>query len=275
MRNIMAQLIVLTSVTAITGCATWPAKGQGGWGESFPHTLSPVEFEQPLQPHHGQRFELELASRHLDTLVLEGANYCFPATVFQARLRENRILRELLGGLNFDATSHLLIQRKVLSDLEKQLDMAKHSEACLPPNRILITKIKTKRAKASPLKHLIFLLNSDNQFAHNSFQLNPKYVTNLTKASSILNQHSQYKLYIEGHADITGTETGNIKLAKKRAERVAKQLQTHGIDKSRITIGYQGSSQPLVAGNEPHIRLTNRRVMISINGPTNAASTRK
>ena len=77
---------------------------------------------QPLGPEHGQFFELELTTRHLDILILEGAELYFPATVVQARQLQQRIAREIAGGLDGDAAVDLVILRGLVNALERQLD---------------------------------------------------------------------------------------------------------------------------------------------------------
>jgi len=98
MQNLIRNSILLT-VFGLSGCSSWPEIGHGGLGEHHYELLSPTMPNQPLGPEHGLRFDLELTARHLDVLVIEGANICFPATVVQAKQRQHRIERELLGGL--------------------------------------------------------------------------------------------------------------------------------------------------------------------------------
>ncbi len=57
---------------------------------------------------------------------------CLPAHVEKARLWENRIARELHGGLQKDAADNLKIQNQALAQLRCRLNIAKRSGACQP-----------------------------------------------------------------------------------------------------------------------------------------------
>ena len=191
---------LLASLVATTGCSSWPAKGQGGMAEQHQQDIHPAIYNQPLDPERPLHFEFELAERHLDILILEGAKLCFPATVAQAALRQQRIARELVGGLHFDAANDLIIQRKVLAQLERQLDAVTAQQSC-----VIATELNSNTADtASPLSHekaakvdsslldndalsaqILALLNSDNQFAFDiPSQNNDNLKTNFTPGNT-------------------------------------------------------------------------------------------
>jgi len=242
----------------VSGCSIWPDIGHGGLGEHHYESLSPVMPNQPLGPEHGLRFDLELTARHLDILVIEGADICFPATVVQAKQRQHRIERELLGGLEFDAANNLVIQRGLLARLERQLDYVSDQYQCSKSTE-KTTKMATDIAQTAFL-----LLNSDNQFSFNSSELNPKYIGRLAEASSLLKQHQHFSLKVTGHADVLGKESYNKTLSLDRAKKVGRYLEIFGIHKSRLEISALSSSDPYFSGREPQNRLVNRRVSIEL-----------
>ena len=124
----------LFGLLGLTACSNWPIEGLGGMAEHHQQTLSPIfQSGKPLGSEHGLLFDLELTSRHLDMLVLEGAELCFPATVVQAKQRQNRISRELQGNLKYDAANDIIIQRNLLARLERQLDYVKQNDVCILP----------------------------------------------------------------------------------------------------------------------------------------------
>ncbi|WP_051563713.1 OmpA family protein [Enterovibrio calviensis] len=257
----LSTLIIITAMTS--GCSMFPDDGEGGMAEHHYSALSPVLADQPIGPEHGLRFEWELSARHLDVLVLEGAELCFPATVYQARRMQARIVRELHGGLEFDAANDLIIQRAALERLEKQLDAVVKSGACTPNGT-------GQYASASQLAEEIYaLLNIDNQFAFNSPEVNPKYMGHLAEAAHLLRDLPQYTLHITGHTDSIGNQRANKALSLARANQVKRYLQIFGIAPSRLTVAAVGSTDPLFDGNEPQERLVNRRVSIElIEAPT-------
>ncbi|WP_096618664.1 OmpA family protein [Candidatus Enterovibrio altilux] len=251
-------LSLLLPIVVLLGCSAFPEHGTGGMAEHHYSSLSPVMADEPLGPEHGLRFEWELASRHLDVLILEGAELCFPASVVNARRMLERIVRELHGGLKFDAANDLIVQRVTLERLEKQLDAVVSSAACIPPKSVGF------QSTAELAEKIYSLLNADNQFAFNSSEINPKYMGRLAEAAMILRDITQFNLLITGHADAIGNTKINKKLSLARANQVKRYLQIFGIVSSRLTVAAVGSSDPLFEGNQAQIRLTNRRVSIEL-----------
>ncbi|PMN94233.1 OmpA family protein [Enterovibrio norvegicus] len=249
---------LILPIVVLSGCSAFPDHGQGGMAEHNYSSLTPVMADEPLGPEHGLRFEWELTSRHLDILILEGAELCFPATVVQARRMQNRIVRELQGGLEFDAANDLIIQRTTLERLEKQLDAVRGSKACIPPGSIGF------QSAAELAAQIYGLLNADNQFSFNSSEVNPKYMGRLAEAATLLRDVTQYDLHITGHADSVGNGPKNKALSLARANQVKRYLQIFGIAPSRLTVDAVGATDPLFEGNQPEVRLTNRRVSIEL-----------
>jgi peptidoglycan-associated lipoprotein len=80
----------------------------------------------------------------------------------------------------------------------------------------------------------------------------------------ILKQHAKYllqnptlSLNINGYTDARGSEKANLNLSKKRAEEVMHQLETMGINPSRIHILAWGESHPV---KSIHNYAENRRI---------------
>jgi len=267
MQRLITPFIIVGLLSA-SACSSWPPKGQGGMAEHHKQDINPAIFDQPLDPERPLHLEFELAERHLDVLILEGAKLCFPATVVQAALRQQRIARELVGGLHFDAANDLIIQRKVLAQLERQLDAVREQQSCIPSIELATSSPVASETPSSQTtgvdfrQQILLLLNSDNQFAFDSAELNPKYQSRLTEAAQLLQHASPLQLIITGHSDILGDEQYNQSLSLARAHKVGSYLQSYGVDAARIQYHAQGASHPLFSGEAPHIRLTNRRVTI-------------
>lgn len=263
-------LFFLSSLVLQTGCTAWPLPGSGGMAEHQRENISPILPDHPLGPEHGLRFDLELTSRHLDVLVLEGAELCFPATVIQARQRQHRIERELIGELTYDAANDLIVQRGLLARLERQLDYVTHHDLCVIADQDLISPRTSPNM--SPIAsiddpaqdNLSHLLNCDNQFAFDSSEINPKYLAKLAEAAIILRDKPHLQLKISGHADHKGKPAYNKKLSLKRAHVVGRYLEIFGIEKHRLTYSAKGSSDPYIESNGSHNRLVNRRVTIKV-----------
>lgn len=257
-------LLLLTLPLMITaGCTSYPKAGSGGMAENYLGSdFSPVLPDEPLGPEHGLRFDWKLTKLHLDMLIQEGANWCFPGSVLQLTIRQNRIARELDGGLQLDAANDIIIQRKALSKLEQQLDYVTNDAQCVPPEN------ETNNTQVTAIETLINLLNSDNQFAHNSAEINPKYMGNLAESAQLLQRNPTLMLSVTGHADADGSLEHNEKLAMDRARQVKRYLTIFGLEPTRITTQSLGETLPLFEGKTPAVKLTNRRVTIEVNAQT-------
>ncbi|UPR56677.1 OmpA family protein [Vibrio sp. ED004] len=268
----LKNYIALSLSVLVLGCTSYPEQGTGGLAESYDSInyqnsdFSPVMPDEPLGPEHGLRFDWQLAKLHLDALIQEGARWCFPAAVVQAIEKQNRIARELQGGLLLDAANDLVIQRKRLNELEVQLDYVTSQARCEPPKNE-----NQFRMQLSVIEQLYDLLNVDNQFAQDSTEVNPKYMGKLAEASYILKENKSLDLIVTGHADATGTEEYNDKLALGRAKQVERYLTIFGLSPQRIKAVSVGETVPLFDGETAGTLLTNRRVSIEIISPKNAA----
>lgn len=161
-------------------------------------------------------------------------------------------------GITFDAANDIIIQRRLLNRLERQLHYVNQHKACALP------KTPQLNAPGEIGKKISTLLNVDNQFAVGSSSLNPKFVVRLGKAVELLTKAVGYRLLITGHADNTGNDKSNLKLSQQRATQVSRYIQIMGIAKDRIDVAALGSNEPLIAGNRSETRLVNRRVTIEL-----------
>ncbi|WP_114764563.1 OmpA family protein [Vibrio rhodolitus] len=256
----MSFLSILILVFVLQGCTSYPPEGRGGLAEQhIDNSFAPVMPDEPLGPEHGLRFDWQLTKLHLDSLIREGARWCFPAAVVQALEKQNRIARELDGGLLLDAANDLVIQRKRLGELERQLDYVTSQANCVPP-----LNENSFRAQLAVVDQLFDLLNVDNQFAFNSTEVNPKYMGHLARAANILRDNPSLNLSITGHADAQGDPQYNQKLAMGRAKQVQRYLIIFGLEPNRMTTQSLGDSLPLYEGVSDGVRLTNRRVSIEV-----------
>jgi outer membrane protein OmpA-like peptidoglycan-associated protein len=205
---------------------------------------------------------------------MEGANQCFPASVHLAKLRENRIAREIAGELFEDAENNLIIQRLDLNRIEQKLEAVVTETSCWAsdsldkPEEMKVDSIDkpvdTAELRSTDILHLFKLLNSDNQFALNSDQINPKYALNLIRACSLLDNEPDIKLNVVGHSDASGKTDYNATLSSRRTMAVVEFLSDCNIDIARINSSFEGDSAPLYDGRSPAVDLVNRRVSIEL-----------
>ncbi|WP_432452624.1 MULTISPECIES: OmpA family protein [unclassified Agarivorans] len=266
MRCIVIGLLLLIG----SGCSSWPKQGRGGFAE---HQLSILAWldgssgslqQSEIGPEHGLQFESILTKHQLDLLVLEGAELCFPASVAQARSQQQRIIRELEGGLTLDAANDLEIQQHFLAMLEQRLDRVLQSGACQTDS---FGQIQSSRLMVS----ISDALNSNNQFAFDSSELTPAYRDQLSRLTPII-VASKLSLMITGHSDSKGDQAYKQDLSLARAQRVADYMVELGMPQSLIKLQAAADSQPYFTGDSDEVRHSNRRVTVSLidSYPSNA-----
>lgn len=125
----MKRLIAASlSLLLLGGCKAtyWPEYGQGGAAERHPIAASAEGLRGELLG------ELSLVRDRREWLRQAGAEDCLPGQVVQAQHLENRIAREIDGGLLVDGQLNLQRQRDNLLVLERRLQFMTESGSCLP-----------------------------------------------------------------------------------------------------------------------------------------------
>lgn len=106
--------------------------------------------------------------------------------------------------------------------------------------------------------------NTQLLFDFNKTELKEANKADLQKLAETLKQNPETDMLIVGHTDDIGTESSNLDLSEKRANAVASQLISAGVDIKRMKIQGWGESQPSVLNNTENNRSQNRRVEIAI-----------
>lgn len=98
-------------------------------------------------------------------------------------------------------------------------------------------------------------------FDSGSDRLRPESTPTLTDIATMLKDHPELKLLIEGHTDAIGDDEFNLDLSRKRAASVKKYLvENHGIDATRLETQGFGEQNPVDSNDTPEGRQNNRRV---------------
>jgi len=106
------------------------------------------------------------------------------------------------------------------------------------------------------------VLSSETSFEFNSAQLKPAAYPELDKLLEQMKKYPMSRWRIEGHTDDVGTEDGNVKMSKMRAESVLNYFVSRGIPQGRFEVVGLGSRQPVADNATPEGRSKNRRVEI-------------
>ena len=274
----LMPLMVVAGVALLSGCMNWADAGKGGAGEDGPSVDNQTAFVPVGYDPRELLQDFDSDRRHLDVLVLQGASNCFPASVHLAELRENRLAREMAGDLYQDAETTQIAHRRDLQRIERKLKAIDRDTNCwdaigaqqadvaaLSPSSISADAVgETDDSTIKMSEKLFRLLNSDNQFALNSDQINPKYADNLISACAILGTIPDIKLNVIGHTDASGKAEENDSLSFRRARAVVEFLISCDIDPRRIGQSFEGDKAPLFQGRSPAIDLVNRRVSVEL-----------
>ena len=98
-------------------------------------------------------------------------------------------------------------------------------------------------------------------FAVNSSEILPESTPTLEEIGTMLQEHEDLRIRIEGHTDATGDDASNQTLSEKRAGAVRRFLvDTYGIDESRLESQGFGESSPVDTNDTPEGQQNNRRV---------------
>jgi len=98
-------------------------------------------------------------------------------------------------------------------------------------------------------------------FDTGSDRIRPESTPTLKEIGTMLKEHPELKLMVEGHTDNVGAAASNQALSEKRAEAVRQYLiEAYGVDASRLQSKGFGSSKPVTGNDTPQGRQQNRRV---------------
>lgn len=96
-------------------------------------------------------------------------------------------------------------------------------------------------------------------FSTNSADITPLSKAMLDNFAEYLKENPHIKIRIEGHTDNIANASFNLKLSKRRAQKVYRYLVKKGIKRSRITYEGYGEMQPIADNDTEKGRAKNRR----------------
>ena len=103
------------------------------------------------------------------------------------------------------------------------------------------------------------------QFDSNQSVLKPEYFPELNEVASVISQHSNIEVTIEGHTDSQGSAEHNELLSEQRAEAAADYLMRNStLAPDRFKIVGHGERFPIADNSLAAGRKENRRVMLII-----------
>lgn len=100
-------------------------------------------------------------------------------------------------------------------------------------------------------------------FQPGSVSFTPDSDAALAQLLSLLRQHPQGRIRIEGHTDNTGPDAVNLRVSRDRAAAVANYLMARGIPADQLVVTGYGSTQPIADNATERGRMQNRRIEIN------------
>jgi peptidoglycan-associated lipoprotein len=98
------------------------------------------------------------------------------------------------------------------------------------------------------------------RFAFDSSSLDAQSKSILDRTATILKEHPEVRLTVQGHADERGTTDYNMALGMRRADAVVDYLAMQGVDRDRLFMVSYGEEKPLLDENNTMAWSANRRV---------------
>jgi outer membrane protein OmpA-like peptidoglycan-associated protein len=107
---------------------------------------------------------------------------------------------------------------------------------------------------------MVLSLGSNVLFDTGRDTLKPGADAQLGRLGQFMQSHANLKVRIEGFTDSVGSDSYNDDLSQRRADAVARALESHGVDASHIVAVGRGKSLPVASNDTPEGRQQNRRV---------------
>jgi peptidoglycan-associated lipoprotein len=111
-------------------------------------------------------------------------------------------------------------------------------------------------------------LLGDVFFDYDQYELRADARDRLAKNAQFLNEHPEFVVTIEGHADERGTNEYNLALGERRASAARDYLSTLGVAASRVRTLTYGEERPFCGGSDETCMSQNRRAHFTITGRT-------
>src|SRR5215471_6338480 len=120
------------------------------------------------------------------------------------------------------------------------------------------------QANARQTERGLVLTLSDVLFGSRQAALTPGAMHRLQMLATVLREHPERQVIIEGYTDNIGSVSSNRDLSQRRADAVRIFLIQNGVDPSRISAQGYGEASPVAPNTTEAGRLQNRRVEVII-----------
>ncbi len=168
-------------------------------------------------------------------------------------------LGEYTTPLESGKTYTILIKSKGYEEIKETLEVPRDSTAAL--NKAF----KLKKSAEEPLaKVLVSSPSIYFAFGSSKLKLNKQTKETLNNTITQLKQDKNLTIEVVGFSDNKGKEKINKIISQRRANTVAAYINKRGVQKKRIQVAFNGSSQPVSSNDTKEGRSLNRRVELKL-----------
>jgi outer membrane protein OmpA-like peptidoglycan-associated protein len=139
-------------------------------------------------------------------------------------------------------------------------------------NRRLEAELRDLQAKETTRGLVITL--GDVLFDTDRAELRDGSLRSLQRIATVLRDHPERRVLIEGHTDSQGSASYNLELSERRAEAVRRALTAQGVSPSQVEVRALGQANPVASNQTAAGRQLNRRVEIIFSDGTGAFAAR-
>ncbi|MZR61814.1 OmpA family protein [Alcanivorax sp. DP30] len=112
--------------------------------------------------------------------------------------------------------------------------------------------------------NIILNMPGNLTFDTDSSTVKSSFAPVLEAVAEVLEEYESTMIQVAGHTDSTGGDRYNLLLSQQRAQAVANQLGSHGVQQVRMDVVGFGETQPIASNGTPGGREQNRRVELTL-----------
>jgi len=143
-----------------------------------------------------------------------------------------------------------------LPDFEPEPEPEPVVEVAIAPEPEVQQEVVEELLQTLDLSGITFLFGKD--------EVTPQGQSILDEVISVLSEHTEFDVGIEGHTDSVGNDALNQELSQRRAQSVLNYLTGNGIETTRLSATGFGETLPIADNSSPEGRALNRRIEFSV-----------
>lgn len=303
LRASLRAMLAVTGIVTLVACQSVPdtppalaeARAALGAAESDPAIVgtAPLELQQAREAvalaeqrwAGDQDIEETRSLAHIARQRVAVARAVAERQVAEARVQQASVERErvradvrereakLARDRSVVAMEQAQQQQQQVAAARSQLDMARtKAQETEEQNRRLQSELEQLQAKQTSRGIVVTL--GDVLFDTGRAELRGGALRSIERLATVLRDHPERRVVIEGYTDAQGSESFNLDLAERRAESVRRALLAQDVPADRVDVRAFGEANPVASNDTPAGRQLNRRVEIVFSNSSTSASVR-